>query len=222
MARTHRQHRRQRHQSPPPLPPPARLLRELVGKNASQLHPKHTAKVHTGEGLLVTVWHRDGRDPAETFLPCKKNGRIRLIDHKEALEAVDLHPNMRIQRYTRKPRAKEGLWAKISWDTWIDAVQLPQFGPNETKCQKNRRSGTWNDTVGWDCSGLTHCTDGEIILLPNASLLKSRRNNTCISGAHGFEARLRSLVQQEPLFVRVGHRLEFQLNFRRDFCLTLE
>ncbi|KAJ6559586.1 hypothetical protein B0H19DRAFT_1069328 [Mycena capillaripes] len=141
MARTHRQHRRQRHQSPPPLPPPARLLGELVGKNASQLHPKHTAKVHTGEGLLVTVWHRDGRDLAETFLPCKKNERIRLIDHKEALEAIYLHTNMRIQRYTRKPRAKEGLWAKISWDTWIDA-------------------GLTHCTDG-------DCADGEIILLPN-------------------------------------------------------
>ncbi|KAJ6545754.1 hypothetical protein B0H19DRAFT_1076014 [Mycena capillaripes] len=120
MARTHQQ-RRRRQQSPPPLPPPARLAGELCGKHASQLHPKHAAKVHTGEGLLVAVWHRDGKNPAETFLPCKKNGRIRLIDHKEALEAVYLHPNMRLKRYTRKPRAKEGSWAKISWDTWIDA-----------------------------------------------------------------------------------------------------
>ncbi|KAJ6530087.1 hypothetical protein B0H19DRAFT_1082496 [Mycena capillaripes] len=166
MARTHRQHRCQRHQSPPPLPPPARLLGELVGKNASQLHPKHTAKVHTGEGLLVTVWHRDGRDPAETFLPCKKNGRIRLIDHKEALEAVYLHPNMRIQRYTRKPRAKEGLWAKISWDTWIDAeYSFRSLVPM-------KRSAKKTDEVEHGTIRLTHCTDGdctdgEIILLPN-------------------------------------------------------
>ncbi|KAJ7838661.1 hypothetical protein B0H14DRAFT_2584515 [Mycena olivaceomarginata] len=105
--------------SPPPLPRPARLLGEQRGMHPPQLHPSDVARVLDKKGLLIIVWRGDGQLPLTTFLPFNKGELFRLIDHKEALEAVYLHPTIPIRRYAPNSRSKGGEWVKLSWDTFL-------------------------------------------------------------------------------------------------------
>ncbi|KAJ7023946.1 hypothetical protein C8F04DRAFT_1192913 [Mycena alexandri] len=111
--------RQQRKKARAPVRVPPRHLGALVGKHTPQLHPGHLERnnAFAGRNNLITLWRRDNELPCEFFLPLKKTNEpfIKLIDHKELLEAYLLHPLMPLEQWTYSTERKTWQWVPCSW-----------------------------------------------------------------------------------------------------------
>ncbi|KAJ6466517.1 hypothetical protein DFH09DRAFT_1346017 [Mycena vulgaris] len=106
--------------SPPARPPPARLLGSLQGKDARELPAVRPKPEPFGRTLLL-AWPKNGEQPVQIFVPRPKDGWINLFDHKEALEAIGIPPNVKMEHYSRRTRGKKGgVWAPLAWKAYTN------------------------------------------------------------------------------------------------------
>ncbi|KAJ7447692.1 hypothetical protein FB451DRAFT_1290178 [Mycena latifolia] len=124
--------------SPLPTAPPARLLGSLLGRDAPQLPPNITPRPRTGKEFLLVTWVKPGNEaPAQLFLPCSQPAWTQLIDHKEALEGIGLHPRMKMLEFTKKGRSKKGSkWKPLAWDKYIQARPNSRFVLRRTSVEE--------------------------------------------------------------------------------------
>ncbi|KAJ7156650.1 hypothetical protein C8R46DRAFT_1040517 [Mycena filopes] len=101
-----------------PAPRPARLLGSLIGRNPPRLDPRHLVRhlAYTGSTHPVVLWTKNDAPPNQILLP--KTGRhLRLIDHKEVLEAYNIHPLMALEQYSPpKKNQTTSPWTAFDWN----------------------------------------------------------------------------------------------------------
>ncbi|KAJ7705875.1 hypothetical protein B0H16DRAFT_1482072 [Mycena metata] len=98
-----------------PVEVPARLLGASLGKHVPPMHPGHLARNTSFSGCqaLITLWHWDDELPVQFFLPLRKPNEyfIKLIDHKEVLEAYYLYRLIPLQ---------QAMYSKKNGWEWVD------------------------------------------------------------------------------------------------------